>query len=178
MKNNDKLPPTQDPRCGTTAGYHRHKNRNENYCEPCKSAEANYRSGWYIKNQNRLREYSNKWRLENIEKNQEIAKKYYEKLVEENSDKFRQAARKRRAIKLSNKIGTYTENEVLETYGSICHICGIAIDLKAPRTATKGKNWQLGLHIDHVIPLSKGGADNLDNVRPAHAHCNLKKWAN
>jgi len=36
----------------------------------------------------------------------------------------------------------------------------------------------MGLHIDHVMPLSKGGPDTLENVRPAHGSCNVKKQAN
>jgi len=34
------------------------------------------------------------------------------------------------------------------------------------------------LHIDHLVPLAKGGSDTLENVRPAHGICNLRKWAN
>jgi 5-methylcytosine-specific restriction endonuclease McrA len=37
------------------------------------------------------------------------------------------------------------------------------------------KNWEKSLHIDHLIPISKGGSDTLENVRPTHALCNLKK---
>jgi len=32
-----------------------------------------------------------------------------------------------------------------------------------------------GLQIDHVIPIVKGGPDTLNNVRPAHGLCNIKK---
>lgn len=48
--------------------------------------------------------------------------------------------------------------------------------MEAPRNCT-GDNWQNGLHIDHVIPIAKGGADMLVNVRPAHAMCNVRKNA-
>jgi 5-methylcytosine-specific restriction endonuclease McrA len=84
-------------------------------------------------------------------------------------------ARKRRAREKSNHYEPYTEQQVLELYGAICHLCHDTIDLTAPRISRKGKNWKNGLHIDHVIPISKGGADALSNVRPAHAICNLKK---
>lgn len=30
-------------------------------------------------------------------------------------------------------------------------------------------------HLDHVIPLSRGGAHSEDNIRVTHARCNLKK---
>jgi 5-methylcytosine-specific restriction endonuclease McrA len=177
MNNNNKLPPTQDSRCGTSAGYHRHKNANENYCEPCRLALKQYRANWYQKNQKRLRTYTNQWRLKNKEKNKETVKRYYKKLVEENSDQFRRASNKRRAKKLANGFEIYTEQQVLDTYGSLCHICGIAIDLTAPRKAGK-QGWEMSLHIDHLCPISKGGPDTLANVRPSHAQCNLRKWAN
>lgn len=38
--------------------------------------------------------------------------------------------------------------------------------------------WEDGLHLDHVVPLSKGGPDLITNVKPSHARCNLAKSAN
>ncbi len=35
--------------------------------------------------------------------------------------------------------------------------------------------WEFGLHIEHVVPISKNGADALYNVRPSHGICNLQK---
>ncbi|MFE4367961.1 MULTISPECIES: HNH endonuclease [unclassified Streptomyces] len=32
-------------------------------------------------------------------------------------------------------------------------------------------------HLDHVVPLSKGGTDTADNMVPACAKCNLSKGA-
>jgi len=50
-----------------------------------------------------------------------------------------------------------------------CHICGGAIDYNAPHLSP-GE-----FVIDHVIPLSKGGADALHNCRAAHRACNRTK---
>jgi 5-methylcytosine-specific restriction endonuclease McrA len=68
----------------------------------------------------------------------------------------------------------YSVAEVLEVYGSNCHLCGLPIDLKAPRQAGK-PGYEMGLHVDHVIRLADGGDDILENVRPAHAICNQRK---
>jgi 5-methylcytosine-specific restriction endonuclease McrA len=37
------------------------------------------------------------------------------------------------------------------------------------------EGWELYPHLDHVIPLSKGGNDTPDNVRTTHAKCNMAK---
>jgi 5-methylcytosine-specific restriction endonuclease McrA len=91
-----------------------------------------------------------------------------------NPEANRRYVARRRALKLANGFEIYTEQQVLETYGTDCHICSFPIDLNAPKSARKS-GWENGLHIDHLIPLSKGGADILENVRPSHGLCNLKK---
>ena len=68
----------------------------------------------------------------------------------------------------------YTYQEVLDLYGAICHICNEDINLNAPKSVGKF-GWERGLHLDHVIPLSKGGEDTIENIRPAHGQCNLRK---
>jgi HNH endonuclease/Helix-turn-helix domain len=70
----------------------------------------------------------------------------------------------------------WTTQMVLEEYGSICYLCYEEIDLDAPRSVNQ-PGWRDGLHIDHVIPIAKGGHDTLDNLRPTHARCNLNKQA-
>ena len=50
-----------------------------------------------------------------------------------------------------------------------CHICGQPID------------YELAWHeprsfvVDHVVPIARGGADNLNNKRAAHRDCNRAK---
>jgi 5-methylcytosine-specific restriction endonuclease McrA len=60
-------------------------------------------------------------------------------------------------------------DEVVRVYGSNCAICNQAIDLTLKRTSS------MGLTVDHWIPLSKGGSDDMSNLRPAHWTCNRKK---
>lgn len=75
---------------------------------------------------------------------------------------------------LENGFEFYTVTQVLVLYGKNCHICHDPIDLKASRRVGMG-DWLLGLHIDHVLAIALGGPDTLENVRPSHAICNLKK---
>lgn len=57
---------------------------------------------------------------------------------------------------------------------SDCHLCKRPIDLLAPRS-TKYIAWENGFQIDHLIPISKGGVDTLENIRPAHGLCNISR---
>jgi 5-methylcytosine-specific restriction endonuclease McrA len=52
-----------------------------------------------------------------------------------------------------------------------CHICGLPILWDADHRDPKS------FVIDHVIPLHKGGADELHNIKAAHRDCNSKKRA-
>lgn len=53
---------------------------------------------------------------------------------------------------------------IWERDGGVCGICREAADLS---------DW----HLDHVIPLSRGGAHSPENTQVAHPVCNLKKGA-
>ena len=191
MKNNDKLPPTQDPRCGTTtAGYAAHRRRNEKPCQPCLDANNVQAKIWRdnnkekvaiagrksrLNNPERVKKNHNDWNARNPEKAKKSVNNARKKKPEKYAEYWRASSRIRRVRKKNVKQEPYTEQQVLDTYGSICHICGITIDLNAPRSARKGKNWAMGLHLDHLIPIVQGGEDTLANIRPSHARCNLKK---
>ena len=61
-------------------------------------------------------------------------------------------------------------DDLLVRDGPLCQICGGEMD------------WQTGRHgervsLDHIIPISKGGAHTMDNVRLVHVSCNSRKGA-
>jgi hypothetical protein len=87
---------------------------------------------------------------------------------------MREVSRKRRASKVQNGHHPYTELEVLQIYGTVCYLCKDPINLQYERRIGK-PGWEFGLHIDHVVPIISGGPDRLENVRPTHAICNLRK---
>lgn len=53
--------------------------------------------------------------------------------------------------------------------GNLCRLCNTEIDLTLPR------NDRFGATIDHVVPLSKGGSDDVENMQLAHWICNIRK---
>lgn len=59
--------------------------------------------------------------------------------------------------------------QILATYGSNCYLCQQDIDLSLPRTSKRGAT------VDHITPLSRGGQDELDNLRLVHWDCNRAK---
>ena len=59
--------------------------------------------------------------------------------------------------------------DVEREHGSVCHLCGGEID-RAPDAP-----WRLKWSLDHLIPFSQGGEDSLQNLRPAHLGCNVRR---
>lgn len=59
--------------------------------------------------------------------------------------------------------------QVVATYGNRCWLCHGPIDLtlRSPKAGS--------LTLDHVLPRSMGGDDDLENLRPAHRRCNLSR---
>ena len=114
-------------------------------------------------------------RQQDLEHHREIGRKSREKHAEErnayqreygktNRDKLTLYTNTRRARKLEAE-GSHTDEEWQELkafYNFKCLRCGAQEpDIKLTR--------------DHVIPLTQGGSDSIDNVQPLCARCNSKK---
>lgn len=82
----------------------------------------------------------------------------------------RRAKRRRRALLRSARSATYRDQDIFERDGWVCQLCGRRLgsrpvpDNQAPT-------------IDHIVPLSRGGADESSNVQAAHFLCNSRKGA-
>lgn len=140
------------PNCGTYAGYKKHKNNKTKPCIECLVANRIYSRARYQKN-GALRQAASRAR---------------------NIDKVRERERAKNRRRKASLSKPYNELQVIATYGGKCYLCGLAIDFMAPRKCGVD-GWESGFHVDHVIPISAGGQDCLDNVRPTHAVCNLQK---
>ena len=135
-----------------------------------KERERERKKKYWLANRERLLAYQKAYRKAKPEIGRAKQKKYWAK----HPEKAAKYNRKRRAHRNSVEHIPYTVQQVLKKYGKNCHICGDLIDLKANRKVGK-KGWEKGLHLDHVIPISKGGPDTIENVRPAHGACNIRK---
>lgn len=154
-------------KCGTNSGYSAHHYyKNLPPCDPCKIVRKEYLNQWHKEHPSYRKDKWNEFKNANPD-----YKKDYHKA---NPEQSRQDARRRRAKVRSVESKLYTEAEVLDLYGLLCHLCNGAIDFNSSRKQGKG-DWKMGLHIDHLIPISSGGGNTLENVRPSHALCNLQK---
>ena len=142
----------------------------------CKACDAKRNKEYHQNNKEKIKERKKEYNKEHYESNKEKILERQRERHKNNPHKAREKNRKRRALKTANIHKPYTEDQVLKLYGTNCHICKEEIDLSANRSAGS-PGWEEGLHLDHVIPLSKGGPDTLDNVKPAHGLCNLQKHA-
>lgn len=114
-------------------------------------------------------------RQQNLEHYREIGRKSYEHHAEErrkysleyyklHPEKSVAATNRRRALKLAAE-GSHTEEEWQELkafYNYRCLCCG-------------KQEPEITLTRDHVIPLTQGGSDSIDNIQPLCARCNSKK---
>ena len=166
--------------CGTYAGWGRHRRNSEMPCKDCVLAYNKYQKD-YRKNHPSAKKRIYKKRKSNpvyahayYEKNKKTIQEKHAIYKKENKHIAVASSHKRRA-KIAKVVHIpYLQTDVISTYGNKCYLCLEPIDFNAPRRAGKG-NWELGLHIDHVIPIAQNGSDTLENVRPTHAKCNLRK---
>lgn len=77
----------------------------------------------------------------------------------------------RRALIAAAESDDYKPHEIFARDGWTCKLCDLPIDesLKWPH--------RYSASVDHILPLSLGGSDTLQNVQSAHLTCNISKGA-
>tara|TARA_R110000868_G_scaffold119430_4_gene316293 strand:+ start:73 stop:582 length:510 start_codon:yes stop_codon:yes gene_type:complete len=147
-----------------------HKIKNNKISAQCKKCVNARNKKYALKNSKKIKELKKKYRQKNIKKLDENLKLWHKN----NPEKRTQYNHKRRVSQLGNGYSFYTIKDVLNTYGTKCHICKQEINLKAKRKSGQ-IGWEFSLHIDHLVAIANGGSDTLQNVRPSHGKCNLEK---
>lgn len=125
-----------------------------------------YQRAWRAKNADKVKKYREKHREVNREKSREWRIKNYEKYRDNirkwqavNADKGRLYRAQRRAKTRGIKINL---EEIHNWDSRICGICSVLIEGK--------------YHIDHIVPLSRGGEHKTSNLQLAHPYCNQSKF--
>ncbi len=126
-----------------------------------------WKKAYYITNGERLKREDKTYRINHKEQ----VKKYMKVYNSTHLEQRRMANRKREALKLGNNHERYIDAHIFERDNWMCGICGQKINkrLKNPNPRSKS--------IDHIIPLTKGGADSPINLQAAHLQCNIGKGA-
>ena len=110
------------------------------------------------KNKDAVRERIKKWNSENKDR----VLGYIQKYRSLHPEQMTKSSRKRREI-FKNVVGNFT----LAEWISLCNKFGNKC-LWCERTDRK-------LTIDHVVPITKGGTNYIDNIQPLCVNCNARK---
>jgi len=148
-----------------------------NSCKPCSNEQIKkwreknpeYHKKYQEENREYYREYNKKWNKENKEHRLEYHKKwnkenkerksgYNKKWYRDNLHLIKARDQKRRARKKA-ALPHLSENEKL------------ALKLLAEEAVLLGPNW----HLDHIVPISKGGLHHPDNLQIVKSSYNLSK---
>lgn len=152
----------------------REREKTRRWREENRERERETKRQWHLKNREKQLERSRQYHAEhkeeiaerhrrnrkvNIEREQESSRRWQQA----NPDKVRAYSRNRRA-KLRDADGEHTPEEILELYAGQdgkCWYCGVDVGDK--------------YDVDHFIPLSKGGSNDIGNLRIACPTCNRTK---
>lgn len=155
--NPDKLKAQRAKRYWANPEIHREASTKWRLANPDKVKEMN--ASWYKANSEASNEQSRQWHIDHPEesKQQKAAwSKAHPEIV-------RASATKRRVLKLAYEGQHYTGADVkrlLIEQGNLCAYCETGLET---------------YHVDHVVPLSKGGGNGPDNICLACPSCNLSK---
>ncbi|MBZ6088975.1 HNH endonuclease [Streptomyces olivaceus] len=140
----------------TKAAYHAERRDDPEY----RASNAARSARWRAENLDKARAKSARWRAENPDKERASSARW----TRENPDKARAKSARYRARKVAATVEDFSAEDLLDYWDAIgaydCVFCGADAE-----------------HVEHFIPLARGGAHSLANQFPACARCNLAKGA-
>jgi len=118
---------------------------------------------WRTNNKEKKAAIDKKWRENNRDKEEHNRKS--REYAKAHPDKSRENVRRRRAIKCKapgRGVTASQEKDIIAQHSGICVYCG--------KKANK-------IELDHIVPLARGGAHDIDNIALSCDTCNRKKGA-
>jgi 5-methylcytosine-specific restriction endonuclease McrA len=142
--------------CGLEKEQKDFEQRPYGYRKQCKVCVKIRRATYYIKNKESIKEKVRK--RYDREKHTLYSREWVNKNREKRREINRASELRRRAAKIKSPFDNFSTLDVMQRWGDKCYYCGAKFE-----------------HIDHYIPLSKGGSHTLENVRPSCSFCNTSK---
>jgi len=171
------------------ARYHQKKLEDPEWWERLQATNREKHRRWYEANRERKQAENKTWDEANREKRRQYTARYRERNPEAGADWYRrnkaEKDRKNREWREKNperwrllvdtglakrrvlareSVERIVPLVILERDDGVCGICGGDVDPQ-------------DFHIDHIVPVSKGGTHTYDNVQVAHPSCNSRKSA-
>lgn len=161
--------------------YHQnHKEKhllwNREYVKKNRERVQQYKHNYYMEHQDESREYNQKYREEHrdeiltyfcayyLEHMDEIKARTKEWSQTESGKLSHRNANRRRKARMKNIEGDHSKDEMLSVLEFFDYKC-----------AYSGEPLEEEYHIDHVIPVSKGGTNYIWNIVPANSGPNIAK---
>jgi len=133
--------------------------REERYRTAHKERVAKIVAEWHKAHPDKIRDNIRRWN----QRHPDLVRARLQRHRADNPLMYRAYSHKRRLRKMEG--GTWMPDEwnmLVEQYNHTCLMCGM-------------REPEIVLTFDHVIPLSKGGSNTIDNAQPLCGLCNSKK---
>lgn len=140
----------------------KNRERQREYYEANKDRVLERNREWFARNPGKAAAYQAAWRVRNPGKQAEFQQRW----AEQNRDKVRQIARNYRARRRGAE-GSHSVADIaalLTRQRGRCAECGVAFR-------------ETGFHVDHIVPVSKGGGNGRRNLQLLCPGCNRSKGA-
>ena len=163
-KREERIINGDDIRARQRASYRKNKDkanaRTNAYYKANKSQVLEQQAKSYTANREKRMEISKRWAEKNREKCRVIKKAWSKRNVDYIKEK---TASRRATLKSAGKLSRGIVNKLFKLQRGRCPCCG--------------ENLGTDYHLDHIVPLSRGGSNTDNNVQLLSAKCNLAKGA-
>lgn len=150
-------------------GRKREADRRRKNPEKCNEAVQSWRKRNPEKQREIIRRGSRKYMAKKRSENPELSRMLVQQWRSDNADRFRELSRVYKASRRSKQKagGKFTTEDIRELWKQQQGRCAFCLGKLKPR----------GYHVDHYVPISRGGSNDRGNLRLLHPLCNLEKSA-
>jgi len=139
--------------------FHRDKLKDGGRRKDCKTCNNIKRALYYKENKKEHSDKGKRYYQKNKEKIKQKSREYYHANSKEINRSRRFRIIERRVKRNQNGVYKVLKKEIDRMYNQPCSFCGSSDNI----------------HIDHVVPISRGGRHSVGNIQPLCSACNLQK---